>query len=126
MPRSVMAASASVARPSPASERDGEVADAMPPTPLSRRLGRAWSRDAFRQPAQAEQQQNRRDRLDDDLRQREIGRGEPDEADAGDETRAPEQDQRRQPMEFGLDAAADRAADAHHPEQSKDEVEFPP
>ena len=56
----------------------------------------------FRQPAQAEQQQHGRDDLDENLGDREVGRRQPDEADAGDETGAADQHQRHEAVVPGL------------------------
>ena len=64
--------------------------------------GRGELLDALRQPAQPEQEQHRGDRLYDQLRQREVRRGQPNEADASHQTRAAEQNERRKTMEFGL------------------------
>ena len=58
------------------------------------------------------------------LRQREIGRGEPDEGDAGDEAGAAEQDERGEPVELGLLGGADRAGDADRPDQREGEIEI--
>ena len=65
--------------------------------------------EALGQPAQAEQDQHRRDDLDQQLREGEVGRGEPDEGDAGDEPGAAEQDERGEPVELGLLRGAERA-----------------
>ena len=74
-------------------------------------------RDAFGQPSQTQQQEHRGHGLDDKLRQGEIGRGQPDEADAGDEAGAAEQDQRREAMKLGLIGGAEGAGDPDRPEQ---------
>ena len=66
-------------------------------------------RDALGQPAQAEEQQHRGDDLHQELRQREIGRGEPDEGHAYDETGAAREEQRDEAVELRLPGGAERA-----------------
>ena len=73
--------------------------------------------DALGQPAQAEQEQHGGDDLDQQLGQREVGRREPDEGEAGDKARAAEQHQRGEAVELGLPGGADRAGAADHPDQ---------
>ena len=82
--------------------------------------------DPLGEPAQAEEKKHRGHGLHDELRQREIGRGEPHEADAGDEPRAAEQDQRRQAMKLRLIGRAKRAGDPHRPDQREGEIECRP
>ena len=107
----------------PRGDRDGEVADAIPSDAARAYGSGAELLDALGEPAQAEQEQHRGHGLDDKLRQREIGRRQPHEADAGDEARAAEQDQRRQAMELGLVGGAERAGDPDGPDQREGEVE---
>ena len=80
-------------------------------------------RHAPRQPAQAEKDQHGRDDLDEQLRQREVGRRKPDEGDAGDETCAAGQHQRRQPVIFCLPRGADRARGTQRPGERERGVE---
>ena len=80
--------------------------------------------DPFGKPPQAEQKQHRGHGLHDELRQSEIGRRQPDEADAGDEARAAEQDQRREAMKLGLIGGAERTGDPDRPDQREGEVEI--
>ena len=80
--------------------------------------------DPFRQPTQAEEKEHRGDRLHDELRQREIGRRQPDEADAGDEARAAEEDQRRKAMKLGLVGGAKRTGDPDGPDQCESQAEI--
>ena len=90
------------------------------------RVARADLLDALGQPAQAEEKEHRGHGLHDELRQSEVGRREPDEADAGDEARAAEQDQRREAVELGLVGGAERAGDSDRPDQREGEVELAP
>ena len=64
-------------------DREHQVAPA--PNPRARGDARVVGLDALRQPAQAEQEQHGGDDLDDELRQREVGRREPHEREADDE-----------------------------------------
>ena len=79
--------------------------------------------DALRQPAQAEQDQHGRHDLDRELREREIGRREPDEGEAGDEPGAAEQDQRGEPVELRLPGGAERAGRADRPTAARTRVD---
>ena len=79
--------------------------------------------NTLREPTQPEQQQHRSDRLYDQLRQREVRRGEPDEADAGHQTGAAEQDERRKTMELGLVGSRQSAGDSDSPDHSEHEIE---
>ena len=54
-----------------------------------------------------------------ELGQREIGRREPDEGDAGDEAGAAEQDQRREAVELGLLGGAEGAGDRRPPRAAR-------
>ena len=55
--------------------------------------------------------------------EREVGRREPDEGDAGDKPGAAQQDERRQPVELGLIGGADGADDADQPDQREGRVD---
>ena len=96
----------------------------MPSDHARRAAPRADLLDALGQPAQAEQEEHRGHGLDDELRQREIGRRQPDEGDAGDEARAAEQDQRRKAMKLGLIGGAEGAGDPDRPDQRESRVEI--
>ncbi len=76
----------------------------------------------FRKPAEPEQQQNGGDDLDQQLCHRKIGRGKPDESDAGYKACPAEKDQCRQPMELRLIGGADGAGSAEYPKSGKDRI----
>src|SRR3546814_2152216 len=67
-----------------------------------------------RQPAQTEKQQDKRDDFHEELGQREIGGGKPDETDAGGKARAADQDERNEPVEFRQHRGCDRARSEEH------------
>ena len=58
-----------------------------------------------------------------ELGEREVGRREPDEGDAGDQPGAAQQDQRREAVELGLPGRADGAQPADDPEQHEGGIE---
>ena len=77
------------------------------------------------QPAKTKEKQYRGDRLDDELRQREIRRKTTNEAHtSGNQIRAAKQNEGRETMEFGWYAAWECAGDAHHPEQRECKIEL--
>ena len=86
--------------------RDRERAEREHATAVRRRVDHL---NSLRQPAQAQQHQHQRHHFDGDLRQRKIRRREPRERQAGDEPRAADHDQRREPMELRLQRRADGA-----------------
>ena len=102
---------------------DGEVTNAIPSDRARRRAVGANLVDPLRKPTQPEQQQYGSDRLYDQLRQREIRRGQPDKADTGHQTGAPEQDERRKAMELGLIGRRQGAGDSDGPDHSEHEIE---
>ena len=80
--------------------------------------------NAFRQPAQPKEEKHRRYGFHDELGQRKVGRGQPDEAEAGDEACTAEQDQRRQTVELRLIGGAERAGDPNCPNQRESDVKI--
>ncbi len=54
------------------------------------------------------------------LRQGQVGRGEPEKGDAGDQARSAHQGERRQAVVLGLPGRCKGADAAHHPEQRED------
>ena len=96
----------------PDDEGDGEVASAAQAASRTASDLSSRSSNALGQPAQAKQDQDRGHDLDEQLGQREIGGGEPDEGDAGDQPGAAQQHERDQPVILGLVGGADRAAGA--------------
>ena len=105
----------SAARPPPAATASSR-SRARRAVSRARRRGAALEH-ALRQPAQPEQEQHRRHHLDDELREREIGRREPHEGEAGDETGAAHQGERDQAVVLRLHRGADGAHDADDPQQ---------
>ena len=96
--------------------RGGDSQVAAAPSPQAHaRAHRLRLGAAHRQPAQAEQDQHRGHRLDHQLREREVGRGEPDVGGAAHQPGARGQHQRREAVELGLPGRPQRTDAADHP-----------
>src|SRR5690606_27937521 len=76
-----------------------------------------------REPAQAEQDQDGGHHLDQQLGGGEIGGGQPDEADAGDQPGPAHQHQGGEAMEFGQGGGADGARGTDQPQDGKGRVD---
>ena len=74
-------------------------------------------------PAQPEKEQHGRDGLDRQLGQGEIGRGQPDEADARHQTRAAHENEGREAVEFALIGRGQRAGASYGPDQRECDIE---
>ncbi len=98
-------------------DREHQVARA--PNPRARGDARVIGLDALRQPAQAEQEQHDGDDLDDELRQRKVGGGEPHEREANDEADDCEHRERGEAMVFRLPRGRHGAHHADEPERDE-------
>ncbi|MNT03839.1 hypothetical protein D3C86_1058810 [compost metagenome] len=104
--------------PGPSQNGDGQVAGA-PPSGLGFLLGRSQTWQALGQPAQSDQQQDRGDDLDQHLGRGQIGRREPDEGQATDQTSAADQYNGGQAVILGLPGGGDGAGAADDPQQGE-------
>eukprot|EP01136_Pigoraptor_vietnamica_P034715 Opistho-1_new@99008 len=78
--------------------------------------------DALGQPAQAQQYENRCHDLDQQLGNRKVGRGQPDEGDAGDEPRPRQQDEGGEAVELRLIGRTDGAEHAQNPDPGEGRI----